>query len=49
MNWAPKVPKDMALKKVLPPIKVSTSVLEQKYCQASVMEGEGIELQFSIK
>ncbi|BFZ21319.1 hypothetical protein BsWGS_24357 [Bradybaena similaris] len=49
VNWAPKVPKDMALKKVLPPIKVSTSVLEQKYCQANVMEGDGIELQFSVK
>ncbi|CAL1539296.1 unnamed protein product [Lymnaea stagnalis] len=49
VNWAPKLPKDMVLKKQLPSLKVSTSVIEPKYCQVSLMEGDGIELQFNVK
>ncbi|XP_059139967.1 structural maintenance of chromosomes flexible hinge domain-containing protein 1-like [Physella acuta] len=49
VNWAPRLTKDMIQGKTLPPLKASTSTLETKYCQISLMEGDGIELQFSIK
>ncbi|KAK3701990.1 hypothetical protein RRG08_017880 [Elysia crispata] len=48
VNWAPKVTQEMAEKKLLPPIKVLHSVLEPRYCQVSVMDGDGLELQFSV-
>nr|KAI8727589.1 structural maintenance of chromosomes flexible hinge domain-containing protein 1-like; partial [Biomphalaria glabrata] len=49
VNWAPKSLKDQLQRKCLPPLKVSTSVLEPKYCSISLMEGEGIELQFTVR
>ncbi|KAH9491932.1 Structural maintenance of chromosomes flexible hinge domain-containing protein 1 [Bulinus truncatus] len=49
VNWAPKCPKEQLLKRLLPSLKASTSIMEPKYCSISLMEGEGIELQFTIK
>ncbi|GFR69874.1 structural maintenance of chromosomes flexible hinge domain-containing protein 1, partial [Elysia marginata] len=48
VNWAPKISEEMAVAKLLPPIKVLHSVLEPKYCQVSVLSGDGLELQFSV-
>jgi len=48
VNWAPKAPKDLVLVGVLPSVRAPSSVLESKYCQVTVMEGEGVELHFSL-
>ncbi|KAH9500660.1 hypothetical protein Btru_077223 [Bulinus truncatus] len=49
VNWAPKCPKEQLLKRLLPSLKASHFTMEPKYCSISLMEGEGIELQFTIK